>query len=453
MFFTSLTPRTDIGGNCYLLELGDTRIVLDCGLHPKEVGNPALPQLGALGHDTVDAFFLSHAHLDHLGGMPVLLRNQPNAQAILSEPTKHVAAAMMHNSVHVMQNQRHELGIPEFPLFTHREVDRIVKRLRPQPVGRRIRIGDSGEVVCEMHHAGHVLGATGATFTYQDKTILYTGDILFDDQAIVQGAKLPTENIDTLIVETTHGATPSNPDHSRRAEALRMAEHIRECHDRGGAVLIPVFAFGKTQEVLTLIHQLKGEGQIPDMPVFIGGLSTKITGIFDRLANCANRDLKGFVILDEVDLTVASERSGNPLRYSPGSIFALSSGMLTERTVSNGFARHILNDPRNAILFVGYCDPDSPGGKIQASGTGGTVQLDGPSGPELEIQCEVERFNFSGHAQRDEILDYILQVDAKRTLLVHGDPEAKEWFADTLLEKLGPGRAVIPEPGVGLPIG
>ena len=452
MFFTSLTPRHDIGGNCYLLELGASRIVLDCGLHPKEAGLQALPQIGTLGHDTVDAFFLSHAHLDHLGGVPVLLREQPSAEVLMSEATREIAGAMLHNSVHVMKSQRVEKGLPELPLFTHKQVDRLFKQWQPRPVNHPMRIGREDEVICKLHHAGHVLGATAATFEYEGKKVLYTGDILFDDQALVRGAQLPREDIDTLIIETTHGLKEPSPDYSRSAEVRRLASHILACHDRGGAVLIPVFALGKTQEILVLVHQMKSQGEIPeDMPVYIGGLSTKITGVFDRLADRCHRNLHGFSILDEVELTVASERTGNPLRFAPGSLFALSSGMMSERTVSNRFAPHILKDERSAIFFVGYCDPSTPGGHILDAGSGGEVVLNAGEEP-TQISCQVERFDLSGHASREQILDYIFQVDARQTLLVHGDPEAKIWFRDQVAARLGNDRVHIPELGVSVPL-
>jgi len=451
MFFTSLTPRNDIGGSCFLLEMGDSRIVLDCGLHPKEIGLPAIPQIGGLDQDSVDAFFLSHAHFDHVGAVPVLLRQQPNAKILLTEGTRHVAGVMLHNSVHVMQCQRTEKGITEFPLFTHREVDRMMKRFHPSHFNKPIHVGSDGEVTCKLHPAGHVLGAAAASFTYEGKTVLYTGDVQFIDQAIVKKAELPTEGIDTLVIETTHGAKAAVPGYTRKGEAKRLAAHIKACHDRGGSVLIPVFALGKTQEMLVLIHQMKQAGEIPDMPLFIGGLSTKVTGVFDRLADSGHRHLKGFSILDEVDLTVASAQAGNALRYAPGCIFALSSGMLSEKTVSNGFAPEILNDPRNALLMVGYCDPDTPGGKILEQGNGGEVVLNADQEP-TEINCEVERFDFTGHASREELLDYILKVDAKKTLLVHGDPVAKAWFYEELTKIMGAGRVFIPEPGIGMPL-
>lgn len=452
MFFTSLTPRNDIGGSCFLLEMGESRIVLDCGMHPKEIGFSSLPQIGALDYDSVDCLFLSHAHLDHLGGVPVLLQAQPSAEAIMSEATREIAVAMLHNSVHVMKSQRVEKGIQELPLFTHKQVNRLSQQWLPRPVGRPMQIGRENEITCELHHAGHVLGATAATFQHAGKTVLYTGDILFDDQAIVRGARLPTEKVDTLVIETTHGLKEPTPGYSRASEARRLASHIKACHERGGAVLIPVFAVGKTQEILVLVHQMKQRGEIPrEIPVYIGGLSTKMTGVFDRLADRCYRNLEGFSILDEVDLTVASERTGNPLRYAPGSLYALSSGMMSERTVSNRFAPRILKDERNAILFVGYCDPETPGGKILAQGTGGQVVLSKGEEP-TDIRCEVERFDLSGHANRDQLLDFILEVDAEQTLLIHGDPEAKLWFRDRIAEQLGSTRVAIPESGVAIPL-
>ena len=136
-----------------------------------------------------------------------------------------------------------------------------------------------------------------------------------------------------------------------------------------------------------------------------------------------------------------------PIVYQPGGIYALSSGMMTENTVSNNFARGFISNPKNALLFVGYADPDTPAGHIRAGKQGDLIDLD-PALDPVQFNCPMEVFDFSGHATRDDLLDYILRVAPKQCFLVHGDIEATEWFAEQLKEKLPECETIIPRPGV-----
>ncbi len=250
-----------------------------------------------------------------------------------------------------------------------------------------------------------------------------------------------------LIIETTRGASPRDEGYTRDEEELRFAQSINDCLEGGGSVLVPVFAMGKTQEVMTMINRFKNEGLIPDAPVYIGGLSTKMTVIFDEFAGSTPRNQPGFRILKDMEIKTGGRRKKRvPITYQPGCIYALSSGMMTEKTVSNNFARGFINNPKNSLLFVGYADPDSPAGHIRAGEVGDLINLDSEQ-PPIQFNCPMEIFDFSGHATRDDLLAYILRVNPKKTILVHGDPEATQWFADQLAEKLPGCETIIPTPG------
>jgi predicted metal-dependent RNase len=271
--------------------------------------------------------------------------------------------------------------------------------------------------------------------------------VQFEDQTLIPGADLPEKDIDVLIIETTRGASPRDSSYNRHDEENKFAESIKRCLHDGGSVLIPVFAMGKTQEVMSMIHRFKNEGLIPDAPVYIGGLSTKMSVIFDEFADSTPRNQPGFRVLKDMEVkTGGRRRKRAPIIYQPGCIYALSSGMMTEKTVSNSFARGFLDNPKNALLFVGYADPDSPAGHIRSGNHGDLIHLDPEQAP-VQFNCSMDVFDFSGHATRDDLLDYILRVKPSKTILVHGDIEATEWFAQQLREKLPESETIIPKPG------
>jgi predicted metal-dependent RNase len=241
------------------------------------------------------------------------------------------------------------------------------------------------------------------------------------------------------------------PGYSRESETDRFLSAIRETIDQGGSVMVPVFAFGKTQELLALLHQAFEEGRLPRVPVHLGGLGTKITGLFDRLADRSRRFLPGFQMLrDFSGLSRPSKRDPEP-EYAPGRIYAITSGMMSEHTVSNRFARHILPNPRNAVLFIGYADPASPAGRVLAAQPGENVPMnDKGTGRSLKVDCRVDKFDFSGHGPRDQLLDFILRSRPRHTVLVHGDEPARRWFAEQLARIAPEMRVTIPDPGVAI---
>lgn len=453
MYFESLTRRAGIGANSYLLDLDGFRIVLDAGMDPKSEGKESLPQYDTLEYDSIDAIIVTHSHLDHVGSLPVLMRNQPSAPVYMTEATGALVEAMLHNSVNVMSSKRAELDIPDYPLFTHKEVEKLPFAWRYQKVGTPFHISEKhGSPECEFFDAGHILGSVGAMFYHQGRRIFYTGDVNFEDQTISKGADFPQEEIDVLIVETTRGASPRDEDYSREKEGARLAGCVTDTLARGGSVLIPVFAMGKTQEMLVLLNNLREDGKIPYCPVFIGGLSTKMTIIFDNFADKVRRNFKGFQILKEMDLEFSrNRRKRRAINYEPGCIFALSSGMMSENTVSNHFAAQFLDNMKNSLLLVGYAADDTPAARILNAKRGDQIVLD-ERNSRVQLLCDVHRFDFSGHAPRDHILEYIEQVRPKELLLVHGDDDAMAWFADRARELLPHTSVYIPEPGAKVPL-
>ena len=176
-------------------------------------------------------------------------------------------------------------------------------------------------------------------------TVFYTGDVNFDDQTPTKGAVFPESEIDVLIIETTRGDSPLPDGFTRAAEEQSFAEAIGRAFARGGCVLVPVFALGKTQEVLAMLYKFKRAKLLDDVPIYIGGLSSKMTEIYDRRANSSPRVLPRLQLFPEVAPFVLNGKTIADSPARPGRIYALSSGMMTPKTLSNIFARRVIDRP------------------------------------------------------------------------------------------------------------
>ena len=448
MIFKSLCRHAGIGANSYLLETSAARVVLDAGMHPKHEGAEAIPHFEFLEPGAVDSIIVSHAHLDHVGTLPVFLETQPQAKVFLTPETADLGSALLHNSVNVMQAKRVELGIAEYPLFDHKELDRIAETYELRAIERPFDLDHSGALRATFHDAGHILGSVGVTITGEGKRVFYTGDVNFEDATVQKAALFPEDEVDALIVETTRGDYTRRPGYTRRDEEDNLADAIQAVLARKGSVLMPVFAMGKTQEILAMIQRFKNEKRIPrTTPVYIGGLSTKMTLVYDRHSDTSRRQLPGFRFMKDMDLEAGKRKRTGPIPFLPGCIYALSSGMMTEKTVSNQFARMgLLENKKHGLFFDGYADPDSPGGLIRAASPGDEILLD-PAYPPVKLNCEVRAFDFSGHSTREAIADYIVKVRPKKTFLVHGDDPAIEWFRNEISRRLPGAEIIVPQPG------
>ncbi len=454
--FINLTRGVEIGANCYALDLAGKRVVLDCGMHPRHEGEMAAPNVALLDDQPVDAIFISHAHHDHLGSLPVLQRRHPEAPVLMTEATRQLSDVMLHNSVNVMVRKQEDEEA-DVPLFTHREVNQLVRTWRGLPLGTRFdlngeRLGpnESVPVSIELFHAGHILGSAGALIEANGQRIFYTGDVQFDDQTIMSAAQFPEEPVDVLIMESTRGDTPAPEGVTRTSEIERLRHVILETFANGGGVLIPTFALGKTQEILAILYEFKRQHRLGrDTPIYIGGLGAKLTNIHDRLAHQVPRLQPELRLLDEVAPYILAGNGASDTPMKPRRIYAISSGMMTEKTLTNVFARKVLSHPEHTLIFIAYADPESPAGIVRATPHGEMVQL-APDAKPQPLNCRMEKFNFSGHATRETLRAFAIKMRPKKVLLVHGDPAAVEWFRATLSADLPQSEIIIPTPGVPL---
>ncbi len=452
MKFTNLTRAEEIGANCYLFEAAGSRVLLDAGMHPRRLGPDATPDFAQLDGRGFDAMVLTHAHQDHVGCLPLAMRQAPGKPVFMTEATAALADVMLHNSVNVMLRQREEVGMTDYPLFSHREVERLADEWRIVPLNARFdlsgeRARDDEGVTCELFDSGHILGAAAVLLRAEGRRVFYTGDVNFEDQTLMRGAKFPEENIDVLIMETTRGDSPVPPGFTRRFEEERFITRLRAALEEAVPVLVPVFALGKTQELLALLYEAKKSGALPGgFGLYVGGLSAKITAVTDRLRGKAPRRHGDLKLAQCLPMEVVGGRDVAKLPVLPRTVYAISSGMMTENTLSNVLAPRILENPQAYCMFVGYSDPQSPAGRLRAAADGEEVVLDPRQRP-VRRRCHVDAYTLSAHATRDQLLDYVRRTRPRKTLLVHGDPPAVAWFAREIPQVCPETEVIVPAPG------
>ena len=201
-----------------------------------------------------------------------------------------------------------------------------------------------------------------------------------------------------------------------------------------------------------MLWKMRIRGLLAHVPIYIGGLSKKITGIYDSLAASSIRSHPELQLLQEMAPYVLSGNEVNTISPRKKCIFALSSGMMTERTLSNIFCRKVLGDANQSLFFVGYSDPESPGGRIRKAPQNEPVCLE-KGLPPIPLRCHIEEFQFSGHASRESLRNYALLLKPRKVVLVHGDRPAIDWFQLALFKELPGTEVIVPEPGKSFKLG
>jgi Cft2 family RNA processing exonuclease len=453
MRITNLNPDTDIGASAWFLELEDHRLLMDAGTHPKREGRSSLPLYDLVKAQDLDAIAISHCHHDHVGSLPVALRYFPQAHVLMTELSYFLVERVLHNSVNVMKRQRDELGIREYPLFSHDEVDEIASLFQgfryDRPIDwaafQKTRAGFPSPTL-EFADAGHALGSAGILVRGQKESVFYTGDVCFHDQTLLKKARFENVKADVLIMETTRGMRDLPPGFSRESEIERLSQSIQRVLERKGSILMPTFALGRTQEILALLALLMREGKLKPQPIYIGGLGRVFTEIYDLESHRTYRQHPDLQIREALNLIVLEHGQADKMRLTGGRIFVITAGMMSENTAAHNLAMRMMGDPSQAIFFVGYTDPGTPGGRLKAARHGETF-LFSPSAGEATRLCEIEDFDLTAHANRNELLDFVGQVNPRTVLLGHGDDAARNWFEEQIRSRYPSIKVIQPKPG------
>jgi Cft2 family RNA processing exonuclease len=446
MKLIDLNADGGIGANSLYVQLGDFHLVVDSGLHPKKVGRVATPNLRPLAGVKLDLILITHCHLDHIGSLPLLMRAFPNTPVVMTQPSHMLIERMLHNSANVMLREKEAKDIPDYPLFTHEEIDRIAPRMYPLAFNSPKKFaGARDEIEFTFHPAGHIPGAAGVEIHHKHRRIFFTGDVLFQVQRILPGAKFPTGKFDTLVTETTHGATEKPPGITRSKEMIRLVETINATLQRGGSVLIPVFALGRMQEIMAILHDARKFNRLAECPIYVSGLGMDLADYFDQITKKTGLVHFTRSILKELKVRKSPRDLKPGKEPSTQGIYVVSAGMVAENTPSYTVASCLLGSAKHSILFVGYCDPDTPGGHLLAAKNGDQF-LFAALNVKTRVRAHIERFEFSGHATRDELLDFAVKTQARSIVLTHGDPPARAWFLEQLQAKLPHAKVLDPVP-------
>lgn len=435
--YCSIGSVEGIGASAHYLQLDRWGILLDAGYDPHRLGPEALPDYELLNDQPVNAVMVSHAHLDHIGSLPVAIRNFPHARVYMTHATVELTYQLL---FHYLQVQRKKEGAHSEPLYTEEYLEEIhflyqgFRYQRPFPLHGY----EDSELQFTFYDAGHILGSAGILIEWRGKRIFYTGNTRKSAQFILKGARYPAGPLDLLITEATYGANAEAEKMRRSAELKRFAQQITERLRMGGIVLLPVFALGRTQEMLTMIHTLRMKNRIPVAPIYITGMGLKINRTYDRLLHKVYPEFNAGSLRA---MTYDRWRHGSKLKAP--AIMLSTSGMMLPGTPSFEFAQSLAANPRNAIYLVGYADPDTPGGLFREQKYNELKKI-----LELEkIACQVEIFHFSAHSNRRELLTMIKQLEPKKILFVHGEQPALEWMQSQTKQIFPDCRTLIPHKG------
>jgi len=446
MKFMSLGGAPDeIGASCHYVEIDGTGLLLDTGADPEEEGFESVPDL-ALVPERMDGYVdhavVTHAHHDHMGSLPVVLRRFPHVHVHMTDATRELSDLLLPASARLQRRKMLEGETDADPLFEEKDVEACSYLYFTHDLETPFDLtGLKGntKVTGTFYDAEHVLGSVGVLLKWEEdgrkRTLFYTGDTGKTSQAVLPGAEYPEGPVDIMLLESTLAADPITETISRRDEEVRLGESIASVLDRGGTVLLPVFSLGRSQEILALIDRYKRSGLIEDdIPIYTAGMMRAISDIYDRTRFTTPRIDDEFKVYGVDQSRLPRSNSGlSDVLKKPG-IIAVGSGMMFERTISNRIAQRLIEDEKNGVFLVGFARHDSPAHKLldaSLEGPDAEVELHPAKGPQ-PVRCAVDRFRFSGHSNRRQLLELVDRLRPKTIILVHGEPEARDWMADNI---------------------
>jgi len=429
--FDVLGGGGEVGASCFQLRINGHHILLDSGTHPKKEGLESLPEFSLLSR-APDAVLISHAHVDHVGSLPYLSKQFQHVKSYATIPTARIMDRMLHNSVSVMTTIKRERGIDAYPLYEHEDVAYAMRGVRSHDFDESFELPLPTPIEVSFHHAGHVLGSASILLKTPGHNLFYTADICESDQELMEGFA-PHDfdvEIDTLIIEATHGATEETRIHSYEEEASRLGESIAAVIRGGGSVLIPCFALGRMQEILNIVARLQEEGAVPTVPIYASGMGRAIYEIYDRYYDYLNPES----ILRPLDMfgrigNIWEPQVVHSMLEKPCIIVA-TSGMMLENTPSALIAEQMVKQNHHGIFFVGYLDHETLGYKLLHGEKGAAFQF---ALGHLPVECKldnIKRFHFSAHAPRKALKRVVERLRPKNVIYVHGDPDALRWMQD-----------------------
>jgi Cft2 family RNA processing exonuclease len=443
---TFLGGVSDIGANSVYFYSDGTGILFDAGLHPVKKDREAFPYFELIKDFPTDLLLISHAHTDHSGAIPYALKLFPHLKIITTEANYELLSIMLKDTARILKTDiKHEFGEELLSLYSPEILEKI--SLITEGIKFDEIFGYSGRLGLnplniKFAPAGHILGAGSVVVETAGKSLLYSGDVNFCDQWIIPGASLPKIHFDATIIESTNAGL-NQPD-TYRNETKRISAFINSIVDGNGSILMPVFALGKSQEMLKLIWNLMYKGSIPKLPIYTAGLMRRISRVYDKYCYSVPMIKPGFEISDIPQLIIRRDEINTGDYLKEPSMVIIPSGMLNEGTWSYKLAHQWFRRNNFGIAIVGYQDEQSPGKALLASERGKEFMF----GSKKAVRsCELGSFRFTSHARMEDTLHYLSIVKPKKVFVIHGDDESTSNLAVNLIDSLPASEIIIPKIG------
>lgn len=444
-------------GSQHLIEVNGSRILLDCGLYQGRRDESVDRNRNFFFEpETIDAVVLSHAHIDHSGNLPNLTRNGFKGNIYSTFATRDLCQIMLADSARIqtqdmkwINKRRAKQGLPALnPIYSVQDAEECVRQFVNIGYDRAIPIADG--ISLTFIDAGHILGSAQVILDIvengETKRLLFSGDVGRGDNDLLRDPAVATD-VDYLIMESTYG----NREHELPTQANHLIKDIiNKALERKGKIIIPAFAVERTQQLIYVLHELTEKGEIPPVPIFVDSpLAVNATEIFRIHPECFNSEVYDFLFEKRnpfgfENLTMVRKVSASKALndVNEPSIIISASGMCEAGRILHHL-RNGIEDPKNTILFVGYCAQNTLGWKLRNNMK--EVNILGDS---FKVNAEIKILDsFSGHADQSELLDYFdaMGGSKERVFLVHGEPEQSAVLREKLAERHPGGTVEVAE--------
>lgn len=449
MKLTFLGGTGTVTGSKYLLSQGRRRVLIDCGLF-QGLKVFRLRNWAAFPVDpaSIEAVVLTHAHLDHSGYLPRLLRLGFQGRVICTPATYDLAQLLLMDSAYLQEEEarfanRHGFSKhhPALPLYTQADAQQVLQRFEVHAFDETFELMPG--VQASLRYAGHILGAASVQVRWRGGSLLCSGDLGRDDDLLMRPPVPPPES-QTVLIESTYGGREHPKDEPMQA----LAEVVNRTAARGGVVIVPAFAVGRAQALLHCLAQLKQAGRIANVPIFLNSpMATDATRIYQQ--HCSEHRLsaqqcRALGSVATIVNTVEQSQRLNDLRAP--AVIVSASGMATGGRVVHHLKAY-LPDARNTVLFAGF----------QPMGTRGAALLAGAQsikihGQYVPVRAQVENLDMlSAHADRKALLDWLARLPKapQQVYVIHGEPEAADALRLAIEETLG-WPCTVPEHGASV---